>query len=71
MAKLVELFSDLNLSSKARFRRGVETPEEFDVWFETITEEMFGDSKSSDGLNGFTTSPQIFSEQVKVTSQIN
>ena len=34
MRKLVELFSDPNLSSKARFRCGVEGPDEFDFLFE-------------------------------------
>jgi hypothetical protein len=32
MAKLVELFSDPNLRSKARFRCGVEGPDEFDFF---------------------------------------
>jgi hypothetical protein len=42
MAKLVELFSDPNLPSKARFRCGVEGPDEFDVLFESIVDEQFG-----------------------------
>jgi hypothetical protein len=35
MAKLVELFSDPNFPSKARFRCGVKGPDEFDVLFES------------------------------------
>jgi hypothetical protein len=42
MAKLVELFSDPNLSSKARFRCGVEGRDEFDFLFESIADEQFG-----------------------------
>jgi hypothetical protein len=34
MAELVKIFSDPNLPSKARFRCGVEGPDEFDVMFE-------------------------------------
>src|SRR6516164_8651655 len=45
MAELVKIFSDPNLSSKARFRCGVEGPDEFDVMFESIMEEQFGDSE--------------------------
>jgi hypothetical protein len=45
MRKLVELFSDPNLASKARFRCGVEGPDEFDVLFVSIMEEAFGDSE--------------------------
>jgi hypothetical protein len=33
MRKLVELFSDPSLASKARFRCGTEGPGELDVWF--------------------------------------
>ena len=42
MRELVELFSDPNLPSKARFRCGVEGPDEFDVFFESILDEQFG-----------------------------
>jgi hypothetical protein len=41
MRKLVELFSDPNLALKARFRCCVEGPDEFDVLFESIMEEVF------------------------------
>jgi hypothetical protein len=34
-----------HLPSKARFRCGVEGPDQFDVWFESIMEKMFGDSE--------------------------
>jgi hypothetical protein len=42
MKELVELFSDPNLPSKARFRCGVEGPDEFDVLFESIFDGQFG-----------------------------
>ena len=42
MAKLVELFSDSSLPSKARFRCGTEGPDEFDLLFESILDEQFG-----------------------------
>ena len=42
MRELVELFSDPNLPSKARFRCDVEGPDEFDVLFESIVDEHFG-----------------------------
>jgi hypothetical protein len=45
MAELVKLFSDPNLPSKARFRCGVEGLDEFDVMFESIMDELFGDSE--------------------------
>ncbi len=45
MRKLVELFSDPSLASKAHFRCGVDGPDEFDVLFESIMEEQFGDSE--------------------------
>ena len=48
MAKLVELFSDPNLPSKARFRCGVEGPDEFDVLFESIVDERFGYDPNSE-----------------------
>jgi hypothetical protein len=44
MAELVKIFSDPNLPTKPRFRCGVEGPDEFDVMFESIMEEQFGDS---------------------------
>jgi hypothetical protein len=47
MAKLVELFSDSSLSSKARFRCGVEGPDELDVLFESILDEQFGHDPNS------------------------
>jgi hypothetical protein len=43
--KLVELFSDPSLASKAHFRCGVEGPDEFDVMFESFMEEAFGHSE--------------------------
>src|SRR5215468_10209916 len=48
MAKLVELFSDSSLSSKARFRCGVEEPDELDVLFESILDEQFGYNPNSE-----------------------
>ena len=48
MAKLVELFSDPNLPSKARFRCSVEGPDEFDVLFESIADEQFGYNSNSE-----------------------
>jgi hypothetical protein len=48
MAKLVELFSDSSLSSKARFRCGVEGPDELDVLFESIVDEQFGYNPNSE-----------------------
>ena len=48
MAELVKIFSDPNLPTKPRFRCGVEGPEEFDVVFESIMEEQFGDSEYKD-----------------------
>ena len=42
MRELVELFSDPNLPSRARFQCGVEGPDEFDVLFESIVDEQFG-----------------------------
>ncbi len=45
MAELMKIFSDPNLPSKVRFRCGVEGPDEFDVMFESIMEEQFGDSE--------------------------
>ena len=48
MRKLVELFSDPNLPSKARFRCGVEGPDEFDGLFESIADEQFGYNSNSE-----------------------
>jgi hypothetical protein len=48
MAKLVELFSDPSLSSKARFRCSTEGPDEFDVLFESIIDDQFGYDPNSD-----------------------
>jgi hypothetical protein len=42
VTKLTELFSDPALESKARFRCGVEGPDEFDVLFESIFDDQFG-----------------------------
>jgi hypothetical protein len=44
-AELVRIFSDPNLPFKPRFRCSVEGPDEFDVMFESIMEEQFGDSE--------------------------
>jgi hypothetical protein len=48
MAKLVELFSDPSLASKARFRCGVEGPDEFDLLFESIADDQFGYNPNSE-----------------------
>jgi hypothetical protein len=48
MAKLVELFSDPSLPSKARFRCPVEGPDEFDVLFESIIDDQFGHDPNSE-----------------------
>jgi hypothetical protein len=42
MAKLVELFPDPSLPSKARLRCSVEGPDDFDVLFESIIDDQFG-----------------------------
>jgi hypothetical protein len=47
MAKLVELFSDPSLPSKARFRCPLEGPDEFDVLFESILDDQFGHDPNS------------------------
>jgi hypothetical protein len=44
-AELVRIFSDPNLPFKPRFRCSIEGPDEFDVMFESIMEEQFGDSE--------------------------
>src|SRR5262252_7825773 len=51
MRELVELFSDPSLASKARFRCGVEGPDEFDVLFESIIDEQFGYDPNSEYKN--------------------
>ena len=59
MAKLVELFSDSNLPSKARFRCGVDGPGEFDLLFESIADDQFGNNPNviiKIGLGSFTAS---------------
>jgi hypothetical protein len=48
MAKLVELFSDPSLPSKARFRCGVDGPTEFEVLFESMVDEQFGYNPNSE-----------------------
>jgi hypothetical protein len=48
MAKLVELFSDPSLASKAQFRRCVDGPTEFEVLFESIVDELFGYNPNSE-----------------------
>jgi hypothetical protein len=45
MRELVKIFSDPNLPTKPRFRCAVDGPDEFDVMFESIMEEQFGDSE--------------------------
>ena len=48
MAKLVELFSDPSLASKAQFRCCVDGPTEFEVLFESILDEQFGYNPNSE-----------------------
>jgi len=48
MAELVKIFSDPGLASTARFRCGVDGPDEFDVWFESILDEQFGYDPNSE-----------------------
>jgi len=48
MAKLVELFSDPSLASKAHFRCCVDGPTEFEVLFESILDERFGYNPNSE-----------------------
>jgi hypothetical protein len=48
MAELVELFSDPSLSSQARLRCSVEGPDDFDVLFESIIDDQFGDNPNSE-----------------------
>jgi|GraSoiStandDraft_24_1057298.scaffolds.fasta_scaffold950891_1 hypothetical protein len=48
MRKLVELFSDPSLASKAQFRCCVDGPTEFEVLFESIVDEQFGYNPNSE-----------------------
>ena len=48
MKKLVELFSDPSLPSKARLRCSVEGPDDFDVLFESIIDDQFGHDPNSE-----------------------
>ena len=48
MTELVELFSDPNLRSKARFCCCVDGPDEFDFLFESIVDEQFGYNPNSE-----------------------
>jgi hypothetical protein len=48
MKELVELFSDPNLPSKARFRCSTEGPSEFDLLFESILDDQFGYDPNSE-----------------------
>jgi hypothetical protein len=45
MRELKELFSDPRIQSTASFRCCTEGPDEFEVMFESIMEEQFGDSE--------------------------
>jgi hypothetical protein len=48
MAKLVEIFSDPTLPSKARLRCSVQGPDDFDVLFESIIDDQFGHDPNSE-----------------------
>jgi hypothetical protein len=48
MAKLVELFSDPRLPSKAQLRCAVEGPDDLDVLFESILDDQFGHDPNSE-----------------------
>jgi hypothetical protein len=48
MAKLVELFSDPSLASKAQFHCCVDGPTEFEVLLESIVDEQFGYNPNSE-----------------------
>jgi hypothetical protein len=48
MRKLVELFSNPNLASKAQFRCCVDGPTEFEVLFESIIDDQFGYNPDSE-----------------------
>ena len=45
MAELTKIFSDPNPPTKPRFRCGIEGSDDFDVMFESIMEEQFGDGE--------------------------
>jgi hypothetical protein len=45
MAELTMIFSDPSVPSKAQLRCCTEGPDEFEVMFETIMEEQFGESE--------------------------
>ncbi len=42
MRELVELFSSARVRSHAHFRRCTDAPTEFDLWFESIVDEIYG-----------------------------
>jgi hypothetical protein len=48
MRKLVELFSDPSLASKAYLRCCVDGPAEFEVLFESISDDLFGYNLNSE-----------------------
>jgi hypothetical protein len=48
MAKLVEMFLDPSLPSKARLRCSVQGPDDFDVLFESIIDDQFGHDPNSE-----------------------
>ena len=48
MAKLVGLFSDPSLASKARLRCSTEGPDEFDLMFESILDDQCGHDPNSE-----------------------
>jgi hypothetical protein len=48
LAKLVELFSDPSLPSKAQLRCSVEGPDDLDVLFESIIDDQFGHDPNSE-----------------------
>jgi hypothetical protein len=47
IAKLVELFSDPSVRSRAHLRCPVEGPDEFEVLFESIMDDQFGHDQNS------------------------
>jgi hypothetical protein len=52
MKKLVELFSDPSLPSKAQLRCSVEGPDDLDVLFESIIDDQFGHDPNSEQTMG-------------------
>ncbi len=48
MAKLLEIFSDPGLHSKAQLRCSVEGPDAFDVLFESIIDDQFDHDPNSE-----------------------